>query len=669
MAPEKTTQENRPILIKTPLKDHTLLLESFEGEERISTPFVYNLTMLAEDPKEVKFDKLLGGMARITIDLPKSKKRYITGIIVRLVQGAEITSSQKDVTFVRYRAKIVPEFWLFRRNVRNRIFQQKSVPDILKEVLKGIKVKWEIKEKYEPRDYCVQYRESDFAFASRLMEEEGIYYFFTHTEKEHEMVVCDTSKSHPDTIKNEKIRFEESGTNRIYVWEKIQELSSGKVSLWDRNFELPEKNLKAEAKIQGEVKVGDSTHKLKVGDVEKYELYDYPGGYANRFDGIKPGGAENASELQKIFKDNERTVKIRLEQELVDAVVATGGSDCRYLITGHKFTLEQHFDANGDYLLTFLRQKASIEGAYTIGGKTELAYNNSFECIPSSVTFRPKQTTPKPFVKGTQTALVVGPSGQEIFTDKYGRVKVQFYWDRDGKKDANSSCWIRVGQSWAGKSWGAMRIPRIGQEVIVAFLEGDPNAPIIVGSVYNAEQMPPYVLPDNMTMSGFRSRSSLKGKEADFNELTFEDKKDKEIVYLHAQKDSKHYVENNEEILIGNKDSDDGSQTITIWKNKTETIEEGDDALEIKKGSRTAKIKKDDTLTVEGKQTITITGETKVTIEQANYTLKVSAGTITIDASKGIDLKVGSNTVSLTSKGIEVKGGEVTVSGKKISIG
>jgi type VI secretion system secreted protein VgrG len=247
--------------------------------------------------------------------------------------------------------------------------------------------------------------------------------------------------------------------------------------------------------------------------------------------------------------------------------VIEGTSTCRHLAGGHKFTLDRHFDANGQYVLTRVEHSASVVGAYTTGEAPAVPYSNSFRCIPVALPFRPARLTPRARVYGTQSATVVGPSGEEIFTDKYGRVKVQFPWDRQGTNDANSSCWVRVGTLWAGQQWGAIHIPRVGQEVIVAFEEGDPDRPIIVGSVYNASMMPPYTLPDNRTQSGIKSRSSLQGSTDNFNELRFEDKKDSELIFFHAEKDFQREVENNDTLKVGFDKKGKGDQTIQVFNN------------------------------------------------------------------------------------------------------
>jgi type VI secretion system secreted protein VgrG len=339
---------------------------------------------------------------------------------------------------------------------------------------------------------------------------------------------------------------------RIHEWQKAQELRSGKYTLWDHCFELPHKHLEADLTIPEAVPVGKVTHKLKVGDNEKLEIYHYPGGYAQRFDGVDKSGAPRPADLEKIYQDNKRTVAIRMLEEAGAGLVIHGVGNCRQFVTGHKFTLERHFNADGQYLLTGLQHSAKMAGGFHSGGDTTFDYSNRFTCLPLALPFRPPRTTPRPRVQGTQTALVVGPMGkEEIFTDKYGRVKVQFHWDREGKYNQDSSCWIRVATAWAGKGWGQINIPRIGHEVIVDFLEGDPDNPIIVGSVYNAENMPAKKLPEGRKTCGLvtRSNESL-GKG--FNQITCDDTGEKEKIIIHGQYDLKADILHDENWTVKN---------------------------------------------------------------------------------------------------------------------
>jgi len=549
------TQDNRSIKVDTDLGKDVLLLVGFTGSEAISRLFSFQLDLLSEDRNQVKFEKVLGKGVAITVVLPGGEKRFFHGICNRFSQGQEDGDGQSFSTFTNYRMEVVPQFWLLTKRQQSRIFQQLTVPEILKKVLEGLDVSFEIGGSFEQRDYCVQYRESDFAFASRLMEEEGIFYFFKHTQGGHKMVVSNTPQAHPDLpTGNEAIYETITGgirpEDRIHSWEKTQEVRSGKVTLWDHTFELPHKHLEGMEPIQDSVAVGEVTHKLRVANNDKLEIYDYPGAYAQRFDGIDKGGGEQPAKLQKVFQDNKRTTEIRIQQESLPGLEIHGYSSCRQFSSGFKFKLKRHYDADGKYILTGVQHAARLN-AYRSGDDGRFDYQNTFTCIPAALPFRPLQVTPKARVHGTQTAVVVGPSGEEIFTDKYGRVKVQFHWDREGKNDASSSCWIRVAQNSAGRSWGSIFLPRIGHEVIVDFLEGDPDQPIIVGSVYNASEMPPYELPKEKTKTVIFKSNSTPGGNG-FNEIRIEDKKGKEQIFVHGERNQDIRIKANQYEAIGN---------------------------------------------------------------------------------------------------------------------
>ncbi len=343
-------------------------------------------------------------------------------------------------------------------------------------------------------------------------------------------------------------------------------------------------------------------------------------------------------------------------------MLVDGASTCRQLGSGCKFTLDRHFNGNGAYVLTRVNHLATAGNSYitTTGSDGSLPYTNTFQCIPAALPFRPARTIPRPRIDGTQTAVVVGNSGDEIFTDKYGRIKVQFPWDRQGQNNADSSCWIRVATPWAGTQWGIVHIPRVGQEVVVAFEEGDPDRPIVVGSVYNAQEMPPYTLPDNMTQSGYIDRSTKSGSTDTFNQLQFEDKKGSELIYFHAEKDFSRYVENNDTLKVGFDKKDKGDQTIQVFNNQSLSVGAG--TTNADDGSQTITVFNNQSLTVgdssakSGSQTITIykdrtetvkTGNESVTIEQGNRTVTVKQGNDTHEVSQGnraVTVNMGNDT-------------------------
>ena len=702
------TQDGRRLVVKTPLPKDVLLLSGFSGHEAISRPFLFQLECVAENAKKVPFDQLLGQKITAEISLPGGSKRFINGSCERVTQGA------RDATFTRYLLDLVPEPYLLS-GAQSRIFQHLSIPDILKIVLKDFGPAWEIQGTFHPRDYCAQYRESDFAFASRLMEEEGIYYFFKHSDGDHKMVVANTPGSHSDISPGpSNLIFEAVGggtrkEDRVNAWEKAQELCFSKVTLWDHCFELPHKHLEDPAAILASVVAGKSSHKLALGPNSKLELYDFPGAYAQRFDGVNKGGGEQPAEIQKIFQDKTRTAEVRMQEEASASILVHAASNCRQIVSGHKFTLERHFDGDGSWVVYQVGHTAA-EAADLRSGEGGFSYQNHFTCFPAALPFRPPRLTPIPTVKGTQTAVVVGPKGEEIFTDKYGRVRVQFHWDRAGKLAPDSSCGVRVGQPIAGRRWGASFWPRIGQEVIVDFLEGDPDQPIIVGSVYNADQMPPYLGdgPDGKhkndnKLTGVKSNTTMEGEG--FNEWRFDDTKGKQQIFLHAERNMDTRVKSDSMESVG------GSKHLTVggekdgktWGNYKELVygnvglrarkqhgqivggsmfltvgaePTGEEALQtVVKGARKALVEKDEHLHVkgdrmegvDGSQSLTVGGDQQEKVGsnhalEAGQAIHLKAGTtLVIEAGAQLSLKVGGNFIDISPAGVAIQGTMVMI--------
>lgn len=539
------TQAHRPLKIFTPLGPDVLLLAGFSGREAISELYRFRLQLVTALGIPIPFEKLLGQPVAVELDLPGGITRYVHGLVASFAQG------QRDEFFTHFEAEIVPQFWLLTQKVQSRIFQQQSVPDILQQVLSDLRpnVRFQLTGNYYPRDYCVQYRESDFAFASRLMEEEGIYYFFQHSVDNHVLIVTDSPTGCPELPAASRVPFEDvrGGFHenvRVVSWKKKQEIRTGRHTLRDYCFELPDQNLQAAEAITDEVQVGTVKHTLKCKTAD-LEHYDYPGGYAKRFDGVDPGGGNRSADVQHVFEDNQRVARLRAQEGSVSCLRIEGTSTCAHFLPGHTFTLQRHFDGDGDYLLTRVEHEIEASFGFRSGEKTSLQYRNRFECLPRALTYRPPCVTPRPIIAGPQTAVVVGVAGSQIYVDKYGRVKVQFHWDRQGKNDANSSCWVRVAQIWAGNTWGAFFWPRVGHEVVVAFEDGDPDQPIIVGSVYNAKNMPPINLPAENTVAGIKSCIFNGNPTFNFNALVFHDTPGVEYVQIHSERNEMRNSESN----------------------------------------------------------------------------------------------------------------------------
>ncbi len=466
--------QQQAVSVTTPLGKDVLLLDTFSGREAISALFHFTLDMNADNDRDIAFDRLVGQPITVELALPNGGTRSFSGIASRFAQGARAART------TAYRAELVPRLWLLT---------------ILSTVLAGFgDVESRLTNTYQARDYCVQYRETDFAFVSRLMEEEGIFYFFTHTQGGHTLVLADTPAAHPDVPSPRVIVFDATGTGKeaaqsVFSWAKTQELRSGKVTLRDHIFELPDDHLEGQATIRESVRAGQVIHNLRVGGNGALELYDYPGGYAERFDGIDPGGGEQPGELQKVFAAARQTAAMRIDEEALASLAIEAQSNSRQLTAGHKFALAEHFNADGGYVITSIEHSLRVRDPKA--ADRALQYENRFTCIPESLPFRPARVTPEPVIAGTQTAVVVGPAGAETFVDKFGRVKVQFFWDRQGHSSSDSSCWIRVAQPRSGGGQGVFWRPEIGDEVVVAFEEGDPDRPLILGSVFNPRRLPP----------------------------------------------------------------------------------------------------------------------------------------------------------------------------------
>ncbi|HEY3443036.1 MAG TPA: type VI secretion system tip protein TssI/VgrG [Paludibaculum sp.] len=643
--PANYTESNRFLFLDTPLGKDALLLESFTGQEGISQLFSYQLELLSENPK-VAFDSILGQKVSFGVNGPSGHdKRFIHGIV------SSFTQLPSNLRLARYRAEVVPQFWLFTRRANSRIFQGKSVDEILKLVLDGLDVAYELTGSFPKRDYCVQYRETDFAFASRLMEEEGIFYFFKHSASTHKLVIANAPAAHADIPGETHLHYDELAgggrdEERISHWQKTQEIGTGKYSLRDYDYLAPSQSVRADRTVLPAVQLGKVTHKLQLPANAKLEVYDYPAGIARLH---QNGHASLSAEMSSI-------VTTGMQEMDRSQFVISGNSNVHWLTAGCKFVLDRHPNADGSYVLTRVVHVATEGGLYSQNFEIPSLYSNTFECLPLALPYRPARETEKPHVWGCQTAVVVGPSGEEIFVDKLSRVKVQFHWDRDGKKDANSSCWVRVASFWAGKNWGSIHIPRIGQEVIVDFLEGDPDQPIIIGSVYNAENTPPWELPANKTQSGILSRSSQGGAYANANAIRFEDKKGSEQLWIHAEKNQDIEVENDETHWVGHdrKKTIDHDETVHVKNDHTINIDMNDKETVGMKQTISIGMDQETTIganmkvTVTGSKTQTITGSKSETIIASRSAMVT--GTDSLTAVGGLSITTPA-TVSITAAG------------------
>ncbi|CAC9686858.1 type VI secretion system Vgr family protein [Delftia tsuruhatensis] len=585
---------NRTFIVHSPLGEQ-LEFRALSGEEGISRLFEFRIRLISETPS-ISAKELLGKDMSVEIDLTTERhgggKRFLSG------QVTQFTYTGKDGKFSAYEAVVRPWLWHATRRSDFRIFQFKTVPDILQEVLApyGFAIDNRLADEYREWVYLVQYGESDFNFVARLMEMEGIFFFFSHSQGSHTLVLADDIGSLSPLPNGPATIPYYSGDRAAHVkdedhidgWTFAEDIASGHFEADDYDFERPKATLTTRQ------------HQPAGHREDSREIYDWPGGYTQQGDG-------------------EHYARVRIEQQKARREMAQGEGNARNIAPGYLFTLSKYprQDQNKPYLIesATYRFEENVRRSDGAGGSgrskragtdSPTTYRISFATVPKSVAYRSQRSTPKPHTTGPQTAVVTGPAGEEIYTDKYGRVKVQFHWDRYGKMDENSSCWIRVSQTWAGAGYGSMHIPRIGQEVIVDFLNGDPDHPIITGRVYNALQIPPWDLPANKTQSGIKTHSSKGGVPGDgmknspgtANVLRFEDKAGAEQLWLHAQKDQLTEVENNEEKWVGNdrRKVIDRDEFNTIHRDRTEVVDRNE-KINVH-GWRTEEVDLDETITI-----------------------------------------------------------------------
>ena len=665
--PPSYSQDGQPLAIETPLGKDKLLLEAVNGEEGLGALFVFRLECLSVE-ETLSDTSIVGKQVSFRVNDASNSPRWFSGYVSRF------SWMGRDDMLTRWQVEVVPSLWFASLTSDCKIFQQQSVPDIVEAVLgdtSEITLSKKITGSHTPWDYCVQYRETDFAFVSRLMEHEGIGYHFEHAQGSLKMVVSDANTAFTDCKEAEvetSQGFASPATAGVITsWRHQYAYRPGKFVQNDYSFEEPTTSLLATGN-------GKSTYS----GASKAELFDYPGLYEKKPDG-------------------DTSAKVRIEAEEATASIASGTSTCRSFSPGYTFKIKSHpnsAERGKKYLLTKVIHRASVRGAYeaSAGAASGFEYENSFESVPSDAVWRPARTTPWP--AGTvQTALVVGPSGEEIYTDQYGRIKVQFHWDRYGKKNEQSSCWIRVSQSLAGPQFGMQFIPRVGMEVVVSHLDDDPNRPLVTGVVYNGTNKPPFELPSKAAQSGLQTRSTKDGAVANASQLIFDDTKDAELVTLHAEKNFTRTVENDDTLEVGfvTKDKGDrsvkvynnlteeigasgcsaGNRSLTVYKDNSTTVSTGDEKYTVSKGNATLDVTQGNhTVTVGGKQSSTVGKGHSLTVSSGSHSVAVNSGSgtmkamsWTIEGQTGITLKVGSNSIEIGPAGVTINGLTVSVKG------
>jgi type VI secretion system secreted protein VgrG len=601
-----------PVTIDTPLGADVLLFRSMKATEEMGRLFEYEVEMLSAN-KAIAFADVVGQRMTVHLQTSDSASRHFNGVVARFAHVGEVGKH------ALYRATLRPWLWLLTLRANCRMFQAKSVPDIIKDIFRehGLTDFSEsLSGTYSACEYKVQYQETDFNFVSRLMEQAGIYYFFKHESSKHTLCLADAYSAHSTVAGYETVPYypkQEHSTGRrerdhVHTWSIAEHLEAGAVVADDFDFTRPKAEL--QSKLVGQ-------HTLAKG---ANEIYEFPGAYS-------------------VNADGDALVKVRLEQIYAQQEIAEAEGDVRGLAPGALFTLSGfgRSDQNREYLVVRSDVELSPEdyesgtGGESGGG---VLCSCRFTAVPSQRPFRTRCCTPCPRVHGPQTAIVVGKSGEEAWTDEYGRVKLQFHWDRESKSDENSSCWVRVAQLWAGTKWGGIHVPRIGQEVVVEFIDGDPDRPLVTGRVYNADNMPPYTLPAAHTQSGIKSRSTKGGAEANFNELRFEDKKGEEQVYLQAEKNMDSLVKNDETLTVQHDRKKDitNDETTTVGGNRTETVKK-EEKITIE-GGRTEKVSKDESITIDGGRTEKVAKDESITIDGGRTEKVAKDESITIDGGR-----------------------------------
>jgi len=550
-----------------------LLVLGFQAREALSRLYEVRLQIAAAADADVDVPALIGKKACLTVH-SEAESRFFHGIVARMSLAHGTAGNRYPK---RYEVTVVPQLWVLQHSSNCRIFQDQTVPEIAKKLLDEhkLELRLDLTGTHRSRQYCVQYRESDLDFISRLLEEEGIAYRFEHEQDKETVVLVDGNSSYPDLPGDATVTYNPGGalaaTEVVAAISRTLELRSGSVALRDFNFLRPAQDLGAAEEVDGQE--------------SGLQIYDYPGRY------------EDAGEGKTL-------AKVRLQEARTGADTVEGQGEVRRFVAGAQFSLAEHREEsfNQRYLLLEVEhegQQHSLadDGSAESGAEGDQpSYSNRFVAIPSKVPFRPERRTPRPQIHGAQTATVVGASGEEIDTDEHGRVKVQFHWSRADKSHPMTSCWLRVSQAWAGAGWGALFVPRIGHEVVVEFLEGDPDRPIVTGSVYNGANPPPIALPGQKTKSVVRSNSSPGGSGS--NELRFEDAAGSEEVYLHAQKDLAIAVENDKTQSVG----------------RDEKLQVGRDRSIAVQGNQSLKVTGNDSTEVGGNQALTVTGNRSATV-------------------------------------------------------
>lgn len=653
---EQSTEE-RSVTIKGPKPDANLVFQKLRASETLNRGFDYRLEVMSTK-KDLEFKDFGGQKMSVEFTNKQGNGRVFCGYVVSMSRVTGVLGESAESMFT-YRFRLAPWTRFLKLRQDCRIFNSNdgkaanSVTDILKKVFAdaGFSSDYSqssLTESYSSLNYVVQFNETDLDFARRMMEREGIYHYFEHKPDSSKLILADGPSGHSEVTGYETIPYrdesEPSAVDSVRGWSRWNSVRSGALVSSDYDHTDPAKKLEKESKDKGD-------H-----DQAEHEVYEYPGRYADPADG-------------------ERYVKARMAQLASRSDIIQGHGNAVGITAGYNFKLADHYADSENIKCTVISTEIAAEADKDnwdpdTGNARCKKYKVNFKAIPATVRYQPPRVTPTPKAVGPHTAVVVGQKNEEITTDEHGRIKVQFHWDRDGKFDQDSSCWVRVIQSWAHGKWGSQFIPRHGMEVIVEYIDGDLEKPIVTGCVYNGKNKSPLALPDEATQSGVVSRSTKEGTADNANMILLEDKKDEELLFIQAERDAERIVKNNDTQTIGTEYKDPGDQTVTIHNDRTVTLKEGNDTLKVEKGDQTIDVKKKITIKAgdeihleTGNATLTMKKDGTITIKGKDITIQGS-GNIKNKASSNIEVKAGMNAKVEGGMNVDVKaGGNLNASG------
>lgn len=605
-------QAGRLVTITTTLGPDVLLLESLRAREAISEPFRLELSCISRRD-DLKAPDLVGLPVTVTLDVGRGKLRFFNGLVRRLTGGMPGGRGHRQYTL-----DVAPWFWFLSHTSDHRIFEKMTVPDIAQKIFREMSFDAYdtrgLTRTYAKREYCVQYGESHFDFISRLFEEEGIFYYFVHENGRHVMVLGDQPSAYR-RCDPARVLVSPNGNDAqsLSSWDHAYDFITGRTASRDFNFEAPRQEM--EVSVPARVALPGGT---------RFERFEFPGGFQSK-------------------KDGEAIARLRMEEAETGHETARATGDCKFMFAGGTFTLDRHdskAEVGRGWAITAVEHVA-VNAAFHAGMQEQESYGNSILCIPDTVPFRPPRVRRKPVIDGVQTAFVIGPKGEEIHCDQYGRVKLLFHWDRRGKATEPNECWVRTAQSWASNNWGAMTLPRVGMEVVVSFVNGDPDRPLITGCVNNADSMPVHGLPGNKTVTSFKTRSTPKSKG--FNELRFDDKAGSEQIFIHAERD--HHVRIKREM----REKVGANRHAMVGGERFEHV--GKSAHSLIKGDRLDK--------VEGAVSLDV-GQNVHEKVGMNFVHK-SGLNLVLEAGVSISLKVGGNFIAINPAGVFIQGNLVFI--------